>query len=240
MDYGEHAEIDLQFQPHLQSSDLPGREILEEAASSKARLLIDLQFLDKEILALQKRRNTVKDNLRVFDCILAPIRRLSEDVLAEIFCHCIPTTRNARPFVSEAPLLLTLVCKTWRIIATSTPRLWTTLHIPAVFIYSPRVRSPNRSTLFGHQADAPIPADLPHNALYAARDAGLDQWLSMSASLPLSISLYDAFSAQASPSNLRRATLHLIARYAERISALEADVPQKVLNELESYDFVGA
>ncbi|KAF9042214.1 hypothetical protein BJ165DRAFT_1529657 [Panaeolus papilionaceus] len=238
MDYGVQATIDPRFQAYVQSNDLPRREVLEEAARFKVRWLSDLQTLDKEIQTLQRKRDVVKNGLWAFDCILAPIRHLPDDVLVDIFCHCIPTTRNARPFVSEAPLLLTLVCKKWRTITMSAPRLWTTLHIPLLFNYSPRVWSPNRNThdRTSHMDAHTIPTDFSPSPLYAARDVGLDQWLRISAPLSLSISLYyptSQFILQDDPAErFRRATLDLVARYADRISALEADVPQKVVNEL--------
>ncbi|KAF9042201.1 hypothetical protein BJ165DRAFT_256472 [Panaeolus papilionaceus] len=244
MDYGVKPAIDLRFKPHLRSNDLSRREVLEDAARFKVQALTDLQTLDKEIQALQRKRYAVKDGLWAFDCILAPIRRLSDDVLVEIFCHCIPTTRNARPFVSEAPLLLTLVCKKWRTIAMSAPRLWTTLHIPVVFNYSPRLWVPYRRFQYIPKADVPQSA---FSELYSCRNVGLDQWLRRSGHLSLSLSLY--WSTPGAPAenrdptaSLRRATLDLIARYADRISRLDVDISSHILHELsraitEHFDF---
>ncbi|KAF9042202.1 hypothetical protein BJ165DRAFT_1405902 [Panaeolus papilionaceus] len=238
MDYGVQAAIDRRLQPYVQSNDLPRCEDLEDAARFKVQALTDLQSLDEELRALQRRRDAVKNGLWAFDCILASIRRLSDDILVEIFCHCIPTTRNARPFVSEAPLLLTLVCKKWRTVAMSAPRLWTTLHVPVFFNFSPRVWPSKTNTIYRKQMNAHvIPTDLPHSVLYEAREVGLNKWLRMSAPLSLSISLYcpsstGVFDQDVPGANFRRATLDVIARYADRISALEIDAPQKVTNEL--------
>ncbi|KAJ3757000.1 hypothetical protein EV360DRAFT_84431 [Lentinula raphanica] len=61
--------------------------------------------------------------------LLCPARRVPEDVLAEIFVHCLPTDRHAIRSLQESPLLLTIICRDWRRIAFNSPRLWSSLHI---------------------------------------------------------------------------------------------------------------
>ncbi|KAF6759894.1 hypothetical protein DFP72DRAFT_1043007 [Ephemerocybe angulata] len=60
----------------------------------------------------------------------SPILNLSEDVLLEVFKRCLPgpDTRSIYP-PSEAPILLTQICKLWRRLATESPLLWTTIRI---------------------------------------------------------------------------------------------------------------
>ncbi|KJA21541.1 hypothetical protein HYPSUDRAFT_41912 [Hypholoma sublateritium FD-334 SS-4] len=62
--------------------------------------------------------------------LMAPVRRLSVDVIQEIFIHCLPTTHNAVISAKESPILLTCICSSWRRIALSTAALWTSIHIP--------------------------------------------------------------------------------------------------------------
>ncbi|KAJ3522304.1 hypothetical protein NMY22_g11948 [Coprinellus aureogranulatus] len=59
-------------------------------------------------------------------------RRLPDDILGEIFHHCLPTTHNATLCPFDAPVLLTHVCQRWRQTAFSIPRLWSSLHVPLV------------------------------------------------------------------------------------------------------------
>lgn len=57
-----------------------------------------------------------------------PLLNLSPELVGEIFCHCLP--ERASFSSSEAPLLLTQVCSSWRTIAVGTPRLWSSLYVP--------------------------------------------------------------------------------------------------------------
>ncbi|KAF8961828.1 hypothetical protein BDZ97DRAFT_1663533, partial [Flammula alnicola] len=61
---------------------------------------------------------------------LSPARSLPSDVLHEIFYHCLPTHRNLIISASEAPILLTHICGSWRCIALDSPRIWAKLYIP--------------------------------------------------------------------------------------------------------------
>ncbi|KAI6044032.1 hypothetical protein EDC04DRAFT_2646812 [Pisolithus marmoratus] len=63
--------------------------------------------------------------------LTSPIRRVPPEVLGEIFYHCLPTAPYVTPRDVEGPMVLTQVCRHWRAVAMSTPRLWTsmTLHL---------------------------------------------------------------------------------------------------------------
>ncbi|TDL14949.1 hypothetical protein BD410DRAFT_703860, partial [Rickenella mellea] len=50
-----------------------------------------------------------------------PIRDLLPELLSEIFVYSV---RAGNPCESEAPINVSAVCKAWRQIAISTPRLW--------------------------------------------------------------------------------------------------------------------
>src|SRR5688572_17952180 len=58
------------------------------------------------------------------------MRRIPDDVLREIFLHCLDEKFNQRRrSTAKAPLLLCLVCKRWRSVANTTARLWTIIII---------------------------------------------------------------------------------------------------------------
>ncbi|KAI6116251.1 hypothetical protein F5141DRAFT_1212859 [Pisolithus sp. B1] len=63
--------------------------------------------------------------------LTSPIRRIPPEVLGEIFYRCLPTAPYVTPRDVESPMVLTQVCRHWRAVAMSTPRLWTsiTLHV---------------------------------------------------------------------------------------------------------------
>lgn len=128
--------------------------------------------LEEKILQLQRKHNELicqKARISAFveshRALLAPIRWLLPEILQEIFYHCLPTTHNALMSDKEAPLLLGLVCRGWRQIVYSTPKLWTSIHI---------IGSPSTH---------------PSHALDVARREAISSWLSRSGGLPLSISM---------------------------------------------------
>ncbi|KAJ7059696.1 hypothetical protein C8F01DRAFT_1145361 [Mycena amicta] len=69
--------------------------------------------------------------MEILVAAIAPIRRMPEDVLLEIFGRCVDEEVSEEDTVlyltldsSRCPLLLTHVCAHWRSIAIGTPRLW--------------------------------------------------------------------------------------------------------------------
>ncbi|KAK7062269.1 F-box domain-containing protein [Favolaschia claudopus] len=59
-----------------------------------------------------------------------PVLALPPEIASEIFVHCLPTeTFGDVVNISQAPLLLTHVCRAWRHIAISLPALWTTFNV---------------------------------------------------------------------------------------------------------------
>ncbi|KAF8637735.1 hypothetical protein AX17_002610 [Amanita inopinata Kibby_2008] len=62
-----------------------------------------------------------------------PISKIPNEVLAEIFKHCIPILGDvSRPLKNVAPILLCRVCSSWQTLTRSTPELWKsmTIYVP--------------------------------------------------------------------------------------------------------------
>ncbi|KZP09509.1 hypothetical protein FIBSPDRAFT_759852, partial [Athelia psychrophila] len=105
-------------------------------SASIAKLLIDAQGtvsqIDVHILDIQRKlvgllakRNAMQEMIACHGSLLAPIRRLPEEILGYIFFLCLPESREeASLSTARAPLLLTQVCITWRKCAWSSQRLW--------------------------------------------------------------------------------------------------------------------
>ncbi|KAJ7166769.1 hypothetical protein C8R46DRAFT_899295 [Mycena filopes] len=74
--------------------------------------------LTEEKIAIQKS----------LDSTVYPILTIPFELTAEIFVPCLPD-RPVSPHLTIAPLLLTAICRQWRNIACSTPRLWAALQI---------------------------------------------------------------------------------------------------------------
>ena len=127
----------------------------------------DIQNLDEQIKILTAQRDELQDFVDAHEMLLSPIRKLSPEILQQIFVGCLPCDRNAIMASREAPYLLGRVCSGWRMITFSTAELWTSIHIVL----------PN------------VTATEDEKLLSIQRLEVLKEWLSRSGSLPLDISM---------------------------------------------------
>ncbi|KAJ8521161.1 hypothetical protein ONZ45_g2108 [Pleurotus djamor] len=59
----------------------------------------------------------------------SPIQRIPVELLLAIFAECLPNVSFTKPSVSDAPMLLTHVCASWRTIVLETPQMWSSLGV---------------------------------------------------------------------------------------------------------------
>lgn len=79
---------------------------------------------------LKEKRASVQESLTFHEALVSPARcLLPSELLGEIFIRCLPQTSYVTPSSNDCPLVLTRVCRQWRAVALSTPRLWTSLSI---------------------------------------------------------------------------------------------------------------
>ncbi|XP_006455715.1 hypothetical protein AGABI2DRAFT_210226, partial [Agaricus bisporus var. bisporus H97] len=119
----------------LRTNDPPTSQ---EAAAVKRALagsLNKLNAMESETVRLQERlaalcqkRNDIHNFVETHQGLLSPIRRIHQDILQEIFYQCLPIAHNSVLDPEAAPLVLGRVCRSWRHIAYSTPKLWSSLH----------------------------------------------------------------------------------------------------------------
>ncbi|KAF9462332.1 hypothetical protein BDZ94DRAFT_1166046, partial [Collybia nuda] len=173
--------MESRFTPLLSTNYVPPKDELDELR----RLLVDpideLKQLDIELAHLRNvidRLSSKRDQLYIsivrHKNLMAPLRRIPEELLQEIFFHCLPVDHNATMSCHDAPLLLGRVCSHWRRVSLGTPRLWSGIHIVVPVSTPP---SPNQH-----------PSEIleQNHVIFEAVDA----WLGRSGDLPLSISLY--------------------------------------------------
>lgn len=98
-------------------------------------------------------------------------QRLPVELLSKIFVHCLPRDSYLIPAAKDAPLLICSVCRLWRRIAFSTPRLWTSFHLFTTGLNQEDVAA----------TDAPCGPVHLH-----------DLWSARSGTLPLSLALFVA------------------------------------------------
>ncbi|KAJ6578974.1 hypothetical protein B0H10DRAFT_1745005, partial [Mycena sp. CBHHK59/15] len=79
---------------------------------------------------LTQKRDHLVNLIDAHLALVSPVRRLPDDVVREIFAASLPS-EYAVMDGAESPLLLCQICRLWRHLALSTPRLWASLHVAA-------------------------------------------------------------------------------------------------------------
>ncbi|KAJ7262977.1 hypothetical protein C8J57DRAFT_988144, partial [Mycena rebaudengoi] len=85
--------------------------------------------LQSKLQLLSEQRQSI---LRQLDVVVYPVLSLPSDVTAEIFMHYLgnfPVITYDDALQAYPPLLLASVCREWRRVALSFPRLWATLSL---------------------------------------------------------------------------------------------------------------
>ena len=179
------------FAHYLQSNQAPTEDETRELKTLRANPLEEISIIDVEIgqveailNSLKRKRAHIQDCIDDFSTILAPVRRLPLDVLSVIFSHCLATHRNPVMRASEAPILLTRICRDWRSIALSIPRLWSKLYIPTL-------RDIEALPLEAYPSEI-LPYVLGWRRRIEGRTEEVQKWLTLSAACPLSITLMPA------------------------------------------------
>lgn len=102
---------------------------LVEPLKDLASLTLDIDTVRNQLAALEEQRKCLEDHIQAHQALMRPIRVLPDEILQEIFAHCLPAHHLPVLRPSTAPLLLTQICQSWRVLAGSTPSLWYGLHI---------------------------------------------------------------------------------------------------------------
>ncbi|TFK37591.1 hypothetical protein BDQ12DRAFT_684939 [Crucibulum laeve] len=125
------------FTRHIRTNFIPSDAEMKEIQGLLPKPMERLLYLETEITRLEdilgklySERDSLSETVEGHKALLSHARRLPDDILREIFVWCLPANHN--PVISnlEAPLLLTEICRNWREISLSTPRMWSRIHIP--------------------------------------------------------------------------------------------------------------
>jgi hypothetical protein len=104
------------------------REALRLATPVVHQLDDDISHIQMLLDELRRKREPLHNFLAEQITILAPIRRIPAEILAEIFVLCMNYDISSfNP--AKSPLLVGRVCKGWRQVALSTQKLWSSIHI---------------------------------------------------------------------------------------------------------------
>ncbi|KAF8414970.1 hypothetical protein L210DRAFT_3398798, partial [Boletus edulis BED1] len=77
-----------------------------------------------EMRLLERQRDAVQRRVSVHRARLSPLRAVPDQILQEIFQHCLPDTPYVVPNAHSAPLVLTHVCRRWRTVVQASSELW--------------------------------------------------------------------------------------------------------------------
>ncbi|KAK1218351.1 hypothetical protein PQX77_018967 [Marasmius sp. AFHP31] len=158
------------FASVLETNYVPSKQELNELMLIIHDPEEEIKNIDEEMSRLQTRRDELQQFVDQHRRLRSPSRRLPGDIWGEIFVHCLPDKHMPVRSTAEAPLLLTMICRSWRDIALRTPRLWNSLHLIL----------PNPSTAIERDGIVEV---------LASREKGLKLWLERSGTLPLNLSL---------------------------------------------------
>ncbi|KAF8976124.1 hypothetical protein BDQ17DRAFT_212312 [Cyathus striatus] len=151
---------------------------LLEISGQKLRCIdTEIDQLQRQLDVLRERRSVMRDFSGRHRALLSPARKLTRDIVEEVFIACLPEDRNPYMSMTETPMLLTRICSLWKRIDLSTPRIWSEIHIVL-----PNVIKPNWNYIMTQEEE------LLRQRL-DQQQAAVKKWLDRSGSCPLSISV---------------------------------------------------
>ncbi|KAK0443203.1 hypothetical protein EV421DRAFT_2035503 [Armillaria borealis] len=97
----------------------------------------DIQSIDNQLnhlealkIRLLAERSHAAAELTKYRSLIAPVRRLPNEILSEIFSLTCTDMSDSIDVIKGPPWVLSHVCSLWRSICLSSPRLWSTVAIP--------------------------------------------------------------------------------------------------------------
>ncbi|KAF9477073.1 hypothetical protein BDN70DRAFT_838345 [Pholiota conissans] len=183
------------FSDVVHTNDIPSqqdmehvKELLLEPRKRLTALDGKISELKRTLSNLETERKALDDEIQAHEHFMAPFRRFPDDILQEIFMACLPEYHNAVMSPEEAPLILTRICRRWRTLSRSTPRLWATLHLvcpdPVLKYNMSFLDAQDQMKYYDNQTEQHC--------------GSVKDWLSLSGSCPLSISFHAPY-AQSEP-----------------------------------------
>ena len=175
------ASLERHLNTNYVPSDTERREIfriLEEPQARLAKINDEIERMQATLEEMKRQRDELSQHIDQYRALTSPLRRLPQEILLEIFVHCLPKDHNAFMSSHEVPLLFGRICSSWRSISLSAPQLWTTIHVPV----------PAPAELHPEQVITKAEHLVASKRMIRLRTAALQEWFNRSGSLPLDIS----------------------------------------------------
>ncbi|KAF7314697.1 Hexose carrier protein [Mycena kentingensis (nom. inval.)] len=173
------AKIDSFFSPN-DAELVELRSLLAQPRAQLAELTQEISRLQEVLTRLEDQRVRLEVDLRLHESLLAPIRKIPEDLLQEIFLACLPVEHNAIIHPDHAPLLFGRVNRRWRWLSCSTPLLWRSAHVPSMA----DLDEVDYNNPHGPCRAAPPSDGVVHRGLVNS----FRRWITLSANAPLMLS----------------------------------------------------
>ncbi|KAJ7267344.1 hypothetical protein C8J57DRAFT_364296 [Mycena rebaudengoi] len=160
-------------------------DLLKNPRKQCADFNAQISRMQKSLDDLMRDRDELQSFIDAHLALVSPARRLPDDVIREIFVAALPS-RNCIMSATEPPLLLCKICRPWRALALSTPQLWASVHIA-----------------------------VPSSSRMEKMTTMVDNWLSRSGVLPLSLSVVVSNTAEPDidVSTLLNSLIHFSSRW---------------------------
>ncbi|KAJ7753493.1 hypothetical protein B0H16DRAFT_1834570 [Mycena metata] len=128
--------------PHLLSTTAGPSSDAEAAVLLAAveRAGEEISRLDEALERLHHRQKELDAFAKTHRAVLSVLRRVPDEILLEIFQHLLTPTRELDSS-STAPWVVGRVCRRWRIVALTSPRLWRHFNLPDLRIAQSRLLS---------------------------------------------------------------------------------------------------
>ncbi|KAG2141855.1 hypothetical protein DEU56DRAFT_268578 [Suillus clintonianus] len=78
---------------------------------------------------LFKNMDNITQSMDLHKGLVSALSRLPAEILSQIYVDCLPETHHLLPTPTQAPMLLTQICRRWREVALDTPSLWCRLSV---------------------------------------------------------------------------------------------------------------
>ncbi|KDR69393.1 hypothetical protein GALMADRAFT_77396, partial [Galerina marginata CBS 339.88] len=105
------------------------KTFLVEPTNQLQTMKTEIDRLEAQLADLSKNHDNFRDQMNACKALITFPRRMPNDILQEIFYQSLPTWHNAPMNRRAPPLIFTQVCRQWRGVALSTPKLWDTINI---------------------------------------------------------------------------------------------------------------
>jgi hypothetical protein len=153
------------------------RKAIKDGKTDLARLDTEITQVQALLDQLLLERQALVHHVDIHQTLLSPMRRLPSELISEIFFHCLPD--EICPLrAKRAPLILGMVCRAWRTIALSTPKLWSRLELLIYRYYPWRITKEclARAKMYPLSIALHVPGSTPDNKWIEMLRSSYKRW----------------------------------------------------------------